>query len=172
MSQIFVLLILNPVIFSKLFIKQIYLSQFSLKWMIGILLALQGMSDERRPVCEKTLWWSMDTRNTCSENPISSCQQLYAASETDLHTTVSRNTYHLRCRRRELVLQKAAAHKQQPIKHFRRGFTVLENLEETCPSQLMSMLPTLSHCTLTAVKRSSFHVLGSLPKGIKVYCAV
>lgn len=55
MSQIFVLLILNPVMFSKLFIKQIFLSGFSLRWMIGILLALQGMSDEQRPVCEKTL---------------------------------------------------------------------------------------------------------------------
>lgn len=144
MSQIFVLLILNPVIFSKLFIQQIFLSRFSLRWMIGILLALQGMSDERRPVCEKTLGWSMDTRNTCPENLISSCQQCYAASETDLHTTVSRTTYHLRRRRSELVLQKAAVHKQRPIKHFRRGFTVLENLEDTWPSQLMTMLPTLS----------------------------
>lgn len=101
----------------------------------------------------------MDTRNTCPENLISSCQQSYAASESDLRTTMSRSIYHLGGRRSELVLQKAAAHKQQPIKDLRRGFTVLEHLEDTCPSQLTSMLPTLSHCTLTAVKRSSFHVL-------------
>lgn len=159
MSQIFVLLILNPVIFSKPLIKQVFLSRFSLRWMIGILLALQGMSDEWRPVCEKTLRWSMDTRNTCPENLISSCQKCSAASETDLHVTVSRNIHHLRCRRNEFALQKEAAHKQQPIRHFTRSFTALENLEDTCHSQLRSMFPTLSHCALTALKRSSFHVL-------------
>lgn len=161
MSQIFVLLILNSVIFSKL-IKQISLSRFSLRWMTGILLALQGMSDEKRPVCEKTLWWSVNTRNTCPENLVSSCWQCYVASETDLHTTVSRNIYHFRHKRNEQVLQKAAEHKQQPIKQFREAFTVLENLEDTCPSQLTSTIPTSSHCTLTAVKTTSFHVLASM----------
>lgn len=40
------------------------------------------------------------------------CQQCYATSETDLPITVSRNVYHLTCRKDELDLQKAGLHKQ------------------------------------------------------------
>lgn len=124
--------------------------------MTVILLALQEMSDEWRPVREKNIMMIHRYMKYMPRKSDFHCQQCSAASETDLHITESKNMYHLRCRKGELVLQKAGLHKQ-PIKHFRRGFTVLENLEDMCFLQL----PTWSYCNFTPVKRCPFHVLVS-----------
>lgn len=148
MSWIFALLIFNPVIFSKLFVKQIFLSSFPYDRWQGFRLLCEGCLMSKGLSVQKYYDDPWIQKNTCPENLFSSCQQCYAVSEIDLCTTVSRIIYCFGCRKWEL--QKAAAHKQQCTKHSGRGFTVLKNLEDTCPSQLKSMLLILSHCSLTA----------------------
>lgn len=56
--------------------------------MIAIVLALQEMSDERRPVCEKAITMIHRYKKYMPRKSDFHLQQCCAASETDLHITV------------------------------------------------------------------------------------